>query len=828
MQPRTRGRRVCRRAAVVGLCLEIVSTCTACSRVEPNDAAKRQTENASLHVQQLGAQGDIPYATLTTAPDGTSRPAWAAVPPFVAQRWVRGSPAGVDDLQLRWQAAWDTQYLYLRASVSDVLSSARDSPLLWDDDSLEIYLDADHSRGATYDGKNDFQYVLRAGVGTVVFGASSLRRAEGVQLTTVPGATANDYVMEIRIPWTTLGTAPAAGSQIGMDVHLNDDDDGGARDGKLATFAVSDDSWTRPSAFGSLRLGAPPAPLTDFAHAATPPRIDGVLESAEWGDAALYEVQKTLLGAASSARDLSAIWSASWDEAALYVSAIVKDERIVGDSSASWQDDSVELYLDADNSRGERYDGHDDAQYIFRVSDRALQVGARSILNTAGIRFAFASQAQGYTFEAAIPWATLARVPAADARFGIDVHVNDDDDGGDRDGKISTFAARDDAWTRPASLGEAHLRGGPSLPPPVALPPWLQYCSDAVCTPAEPLVIHACPEEIASCTPTRETTVLARVDGRAVGYFVLRLPPPAGYGSRYVSGPGEVYSTYSVVSQGKALVRSDVELTFSYYDVPASWGGTTYVDLQSESFDSSGLATHVYRHASYLGAGEPQQLHQRSTQLREQLSQVSGISLGKMTAFFLPSELSLDEGNFAFGTDVVTVNYGNPPFVEQIGDIYIQALPEFAHEYTHLLFLARASDQYPGGNLCLNEGLADAFPFAVGVLPEDRFGPEGSNDVDFNFGCAGLHPNDTHGRGNCPLWQVKRLGALTPAFAAALLNPSYVLSFDSCDLSSEQTGNAYVVLFTEAAGRDLTEAVTMAGIPNAGSYEAARAALGLP
>jgi len=61
---------------------------------------------------------------------------------------------------------------------------------------------------------------------------------------------------------------------------------------------------------------------------------------------------------------------------------------------------------------------------------------------------------------------------------------------------------------------------------------------------------------------------------------------------------------------------------------------------------------------------------------------------------------------------------------------------------------------------------------------------------------------------------------------ARILRPQHVIEFDSCDLTSERTGNALIVLFSEATGLDTTEAVQKAGIPNAGSLEGAKLALG--
>src|SRR5437773_3686131 len=68
---------------------------------------------------------------------------------------------------------------------------------------------------------------------------------------------------------------------------------------------------------------------------------------------------------------------------------------------------------------------------------------------------------------------------------------------------------------------------------------------------------------------------------------------------------------------------------------------------------------------------------------------------------------------------------------------------------------------------------------------------------------------EVHDAGNCPLWQVSlfhSLGLLSQSFVARILRPQHVIEFDSCDLTSERTGNALIVLFSEATGLDTTEA----------------------
>ncbi|HIP81169.1 MAG TPA: hypothetical protein EYH16_02005, partial [Leucothrix mucor] len=63
------------------------------------------------------------------------------------------------------------------------------------------------------------------------------------------------YSLETAIPWKTLGVKPIAGRVIGIDVQINDDDNGKERDGKIAWHAKKDNSWKSPQTFGRLVLG---------------------------------------------------------------------------------------------------------------------------------------------------------------------------------------------------------------------------------------------------------------------------------------------------------------------------------------------------------------------------------------------------------------------------------------------------------------------------------------------------------------------------------------------------------------------------------------------
>jgi hypothetical protein len=166
---------------------------------------------------------------------------------------VAGKINGGRDLSAVWQTHWDNKYLHVRVDAIDD-KFVRDSKAPWSDDSIEIYVDADGSRGTKFDGKNDFHFIYRWKDRNVSLSKSSPRKGRlGIKQT----MTRSDrgYTLETSIPWSTLGVKPKAGQAIGVDVQINDDDSGNGRDGKLAWHAKSDNSWKSPQTFGRLVLG---------------------------------------------------------------------------------------------------------------------------------------------------------------------------------------------------------------------------------------------------------------------------------------------------------------------------------------------------------------------------------------------------------------------------------------------------------------------------------------------------------------------------------------------------------------------------------------------
>jgi hypothetical protein len=69
--------------------------------------------------------------------------------------------------------------------------------------------------------------------------------------------TGNGYIYEVRIPWTSImGTGPTAGQEIGIEVFINDDDDGGDGDTQIGWYGTEENGWQTPSMWATAQLVA--------------------------------------------------------------------------------------------------------------------------------------------------------------------------------------------------------------------------------------------------------------------------------------------------------------------------------------------------------------------------------------------------------------------------------------------------------------------------------------------------------------------------------------------------------------------------------------------
>lgn len=170
----------------------------------------------------------------------------------------------------------------------------------------------------------------------------------------------------------------------------------------------------------------------------------------------------------TSAADLSANFRCVLDKENIYVAVEVFDDKIIfgeEEFGSAHKDDAVEVYFDGDltthkQSRGEvDYDANDAEIRFSKRRDGTVVLegmglfGDRLIMlpglwESLGIVAAIKENPKGYIAELKVPKIVFIAPPlTVGSKFGFNVMINDDDDGGDRDSKISwTPDFKDESW----------------------------------------------------------------------------------------------------------------------------------------------------------------------------------------------------------------------------------------------------------------------------------------------------------------------------------------------------------------------------------------------
>ena len=97
-------------------------------------------------------------------------------------------------------------------------------------------------------------------------------------------------------------------------------------------------------------------PVVSVPKVKTPPKIDGIIEPAEWANAAPMS-PFVLLGGQGQPLNATSVW-VMYDDHSLYIAAILTDPNPGALKAATtdrdgpvWEDDSLELFFDTDDQR---------------------------------------------------------------------------------------------------------------------------------------------------------------------------------------------------------------------------------------------------------------------------------------------------------------------------------------------------------------------------------------------------------------------------------------------------------------------------------------------
>jgi len=209
---------------------------------------------AKATARQLQQQSAATISAATTAPiiDGKVDDLWNSAHPYKLATVLYDPPASTNDLSADYKAMWDEKNLYLLVDVTDDCLKHDTDPENWyESDSVEVYIDATDSKSSEY-GETDYQYGFNWDKTSPQMQECKHDRTNGVQYALV--TTDKGYRLEIKFPWSTLGTKPSVGAKIGLDVQVNDNDAGGKRKSKITWHAREDNAWENPQAFGNAEL----------------------------------------------------------------------------------------------------------------------------------------------------------------------------------------------------------------------------------------------------------------------------------------------------------------------------------------------------------------------------------------------------------------------------------------------------------------------------------------------------------------------------------------------------------------------------------------------
>ncbi len=163
--------------------------------------------------------------------------------------------ADEDDYKVDANISWTDTTLVILLDVADE-QVWNDGGDIWSQDNIEIYLDVDNSKGATFDEVDDVQLRIANDSSWAAFNSIGGVTLE-YEIDTLPGGDTIGYNYSVTIPWDSVsdGFTPAVGEQIGFDILASDNDGDPVYRDQVSWNSVSGNLWNTPYYWGVLQLG---------------------------------------------------------------------------------------------------------------------------------------------------------------------------------------------------------------------------------------------------------------------------------------------------------------------------------------------------------------------------------------------------------------------------------------------------------------------------------------------------------------------------------------------------------------------------------------------
>jgi len=424
-----------------------------------------------------GVLYEIPKTTIVPVIDGKMDAVWKTLDWNFQNSYDNGNmvPDGWYDLFGASKMMWDDENLYgLFYAQDDILVDVHANS--WERDAVEFYSDADNSKGtAAFDGVNDqhlsfrHEFIDNETANVANLGWITGTVTDGTEFKFLDDSTAmGGYWLEFKIPLEALSIPGIPGQEIGVEWQQNDNDGTSRESISKWWLDAGDNSWLYPSLWGTGVLTD--RSVTDAVEikkvpAGTTITIDGELDPVyTQGDPITQNSHGNGNMVPTDFQDAFTRTYLLYDDDNLYGYFDTYDETLVDVHANSWERDGVELYTDADNSKGPTaFDGVNDTHLSFYHAFMGNE--AASIANlgwitgtvTDGTEFVIVDDSLGYNVEFKIPLEALS-IPAIEGQIiGLEVQM-DDNDGTSRE-SISKWwlESGDNSWLYPALWGTATM-----------------------------------------------------------------------------------------------------------------------------------------------------------------------------------------------------------------------------------------------------------------------------------------------------------------------------------------------------------------------------------
>ena len=182
------------------------------------------------------------------------------------------------------------------------------------------------------------------------------------------------------------------------------------------------------------------------------PFVDGEIDS-EWANAGVI-----IPSIYSSPSDVTAEYRLMWDDNALYILAEISDTNLDKVNTASYQQDSLELFLDELYDKASSYQD-DDLHYRVNFDNmRSHDNGDKNRFYTkTKITKDESDAVTGYIVEACITWAEFT-TPRNNLEMGFDLQINEAKNGS-RASSITIFDTTGNSYANPSLFGKIILTG---------------------------------------------------------------------------------------------------------------------------------------------------------------------------------------------------------------------------------------------------------------------------------------------------------------------------------------------------------------------------------